>query len=245
MRHSARLPPAASIAALAPAVAVMPLSTNFLLTSPRLTTLARFAVLGTSLAARSAAKSISPASSLSSWYSSTSAVSLLSFERKPIFGRRRCMGNWPPSKPALILPLPLRANEPLWPRPAVLPRPEPMPRPTRLRSPRAPLAGLSELSFICLLLDADEIVDLVDQATDLRAVLQLAHVVQLVQAQRLHRQAVLGLGAAQALDQADLDRAAVLSRGHGGSPRPSCRAWPRSCPAKSLLPGPSRWRAPG
>ena len=61
------LPPAATITALAPAVAAMPFSTNALVTSPFLTILAFFAVLGTSLAARSAAKSIVPASSLSSW----------------------------------------------------------------------------------------------------------------------------------------------------------------------------------
>ena len=44
-------PPAASIAALAPAVASRPLSTNFLLTSPFLTILACLALVGTSLAA--------------------------------------------------------------------------------------------------------------------------------------------------------------------------------------------------
>ena len=92
--------------------------------------------------------SFARAGSVSSLYSRTSAVSPASFEAKPIFGRRRCMGIWPPSKPALILPLPARANEPLWPRPAVLPRPEPMPRPTRVRSLRAPSAGLSVLSFM-------------------------------------------------------------------------------------------------
>src|SRR5690606_38107600 len=136
------LPPAASIAARAPAVASRPLSTSFFETSPFLTILACLAVAGTSLAARRAAKSMSP-SSLSSWYSITCAVSPLIPERKPTFGRRVCIGIWPPSKPALILPLPERANEPLWPRPAVLPRPEPMPRPTRLRSVRAPSAGES------------------------------------------------------------------------------------------------------
>jgi hypothetical protein len=46
--------------------------------------------------------------------------SLAIFERKPTFGRRRCIGIWPPSKPALILPLPVRAYWPLWPRPAGL-----------------------------------------------------------------------------------------------------------------------------
>src|SRR5690606_24052858 len=226
---AATWPPAASIAALAPAVASTPWSTNFLVISPSFTTLARFAVAGTSLAARSAAKSMVPASSLSSWYSSTSAVSAFFSEAKPIFGRRRCMGIWPPSKPALILPLPERANEPLWPRPAVLPRPEPMPRPTRLRSVRAPSAGLSVLSFMRLLLDPGQVVDLVDQAPHLRAVLQFAHAVQLAQAQGLHGQAMDGLGSPQALDQAHLDGAGLfLLLSHAAAPPPSCRAWPRS-----------------
>src|SRR6187401_3192162 len=112
------------------------------------------------------------------------------------------MGIWPPSKPALILPLPLRAHEPLWPRPAVLPRPEPMPRPTRVRSLRAPSAGLRVFIRMFVLLgasgfDADQVVALVDQAAHGRGILQLADVIDLVQAERLHRQAVLGLAAAQ------------------------------------------------
>src|SRR5690606_12006407 len=101
----------------------------------------------------------------------------------------------------------LRANEPLWPRPQVLPRPEPIPRPTRVRSLRAPGAGLN--SFRCmvigLFLNLDEVVDLVDQAANLRAVLQFTHIVELVQAQGTHRQAVTRLGATQASHQADLD----------------------------------------
>src|SRR3546814_12920529 len=70
--------------------------------------------------------------------------------------------------------------------------------------------------------------DLVDQSTDLRAVLEFPDIVQFVEAQRLDRQAVLRLRAAQALDQAHLDGAAlafVLS--HAAGPPPSCRAWPR------------------
>src|SRR5690606_21974596 len=152
------------------------------------------AVAGTSFAARSALKSISP-SRRSSWYRNTSAVSPAMRERKPTLGRRLRSGIWPPSKPALILPLPERANVPLWPRPAVLPRPEPMPRPTRVRSARAPFAGLRVFIRMTLLLDPDQVLDLVDQATHLRAVLQFTDVVDLVQAQRAHRQAVAALGA--------------------------------------------------
>src|SRR5690606_16492983 len=123
----------------------MPLMTSLRDRSPFLTILARLAVDGTSLAAFSAAKSTVSPSTRASLYSRTSAVSFAVSERKPTFGRRRCIGVWPPSKPALILPLPARANEPLWPRPAVLPRPEPIPRPTRVRSVRAPGAGLRSL----------------------------------------------------------------------------------------------------
>src|SRR5699024_10736458 len=52
-RHqaSSMLPPAASIAARAPAVASTPLSTSFFVTSPFFTILARLAVAGTSFAA--------------------------------------------------------------------------------------------------------------------------------------------------------------------------------------------------
>src|SRR5690606_18771753 len=235
---------------------------------------------------------------------------------------------WPPSKPALILPLPERAKEPLWPRPAVLPRPEPMPRPTRLRSARAPSAGesvfmrmsysstrtrqwtllisprtcglslSSRTSFRSeagldlalararegalvaaagglaqagtdaatdalalgaralggrkcihahvLFLHTDEVVDLVDQSTDLRAVLEFPDIVQFVQAQRLDRQAMLRLRAAQALDQAHLDGAAVgFVLSHAAGPPPSCRAWPRCGPANASPSAPSAWRAPG
>ena len=63
----------------------------------------------------------------------TSAMSFCVRETKPRFGRRRCSGIWPPSKPTLWKP-PERDFWPLWPRPAVLPRPEPMPRPTRRRA---------------------------------------------------------------------------------------------------------------
>src|SRR5690606_32986008 len=149
-------------------------------------------------------------------------------ERKPTFGRRRCSGIWPPSKPGLTLPLPLRAYWPLWPRPQVLPRPEPMPRPTRVRSVRAPGAGLSSLRcmVIGLFLNLDEVVDLVDQAANLRAVLQFTHIVELAQAQGAHRQAVAGLGTTKATHQAHLD-GLVGGISHGSDPPPSCRAWPR------------------
>src|SRR4051794_14010090 len=67
---------------------------------------------------------------------------------KPRFGRRRCSGICPPSKP--LMRTPERAVWPLPPRPAVLPLPEPMPRPTRMRFLREPALSASSLSFIVL-----------------------------------------------------------------------------------------------
>ena len=64
---------------------------------------------------------------------------------KPNFGRRRCSGIWPPSKPSKCM-LPERAFWPFPPRPAVLPRPEPWPRPTRLRTLVAPRGAFSWFS---------------------------------------------------------------------------------------------------
>src|SRR6202020_155187 len=61
----------------------------------------------------------------------------------PRFGRRRCRGIWPPSKP--LMRTPERAVWPLPPRPACLPLPEPMPRPTRMRAFDDP--GLSRISL--------------------------------------------------------------------------------------------------
>jgi hypothetical protein len=62
-----------------------------------------------------------------------------------------------------------------------------------------------------LLLDPDQVVHLVDQTAHARGVLELAHVVQLAQAQGLDAEAVPLLAAAQAFDQADTDGLAVLS----------------------------------
>src|SRR4051794_25724572 len=128
-----------------------------------------------------------------------SAKSSLKMLLKPRFGRRRCSGIWPPSKP--LMRTPERAVWPLPPRPAVLPLPEPMPRPTRIRFLREPALSAISLSFIasflylgsmiltetgpafrdhapsclsCLLADdADEMLNLRDHAANRRSVLQL------------------------------------------------------------------------
>src|SRR6201996_3521728 len=73
---------------------------------------------------------------------------------KPRFGRRRCNGIWPPSKP--LMRTPERAVWPLPPRPEVLPLPEPMPRPTRIRFLREPALSAISLSFIAKFLLSKE-----------------------------------------------------------------------------------------
>src|SRR5689334_24067173 len=65
----------------------------------------------------------------------------------PRFGRRRCKGIWPPSKPR-IMREPERERWPLWPRAEVLPMPLPMPRPTRFLFDVAPLGGLKVDKFV-------------------------------------------------------------------------------------------------
>src|ERR1700761_1130838 len=94
---------------------------------------------------------------------------------KPRFGRRRCSGIWPPSKP--LMRTPERAVWPLPPRPEVLPLPEPMPRPTRIRFLREPALSEMSVSFIALLPeylllvdDANEVMDLLDHAAHRRGI---------------------------------------------------------------------------
>src|SRR5690606_24432136 len=65
---------------------------------------------------------------------------------KPRFGRRRCSGIWPPSKP--LMATPERDFWPLWPWPLVLPSPDPAPRPRRLGFFVAPGLSRSSFSFI-------------------------------------------------------------------------------------------------
>src|SRR5215217_178362 len=129
-----------------------------------------------------------------SWYRRTSSVSRFFRERKPTFGKRRCSGIWPPSKPGLILPLPVRAYEPLWPRPAVLPRPEPMPRPTRRRAFLAPAAGLMLFSSIASISRRSEhlhqVRDLLDHSAHRRRVLERRRAVGLAQAEAAHGRAM-------------------------------------------------------
>src|SRR6266545_3497979 len=137
----ATLPPAASIAAFAPFVTPTPVSLTAFASSPDLITFAAFATDGTTPAALSASRSMSPTGIRARSESRTCAVSSFARDTNPRLGNRRCSGIWPPSKPTLWKP-PERDFWPLWPRPAVLPRPEPGPRPTRRLAFFDPAAGL-------------------------------------------------------------------------------------------------------
>src|SRR3954451_20196275 len=127
---------------------------------------------------------------------------------KPRFGRRRCNGIWPPSKP--LIATPVRAFWPLTPRPAVLPLPEPMPRPTRMRSLVAPELSRISFSFMAPSLlpvfDAHEVLDLLDHAAHRRGVGQGRDAMQLVQPEADERLALLVVPADRRADLPDADR---------------------------------------
>src|SRR6185312_1975843 len=103
------------------------------------------------------------------------------------------------------------------------------------------LCGFQCIEFHRSVLDANQVVHGLDQTAHLRAVLQFAHVVGLVQTERLDAQAMPALHAAQAADQAHLYRAGgiCILLSHCPAPlRPSCRAWPRCAQAKPSISGP-------
>src|SRR6185369_7175578 len=170
---------------------------------PERMTFAASALRDTMPAALSAARSISATCRSCRSPVRTSATSSRVGELKPRFGRRRCSGICPPSKPTLWKP-PERARWPLWPRPAVLPQPEPMPRPTRWRSCLAPGAGFSPLSRM-LALQPDEIGHAVDHAAHLGGVDEFDHMVHAPQAQAAHGGDVPRLAARGALHQLHFD----------------------------------------
>src|SRR5919107_2412093 len=128
---------------------------------------------------------------------------------KPRFGRRRCSGIWPPSKP--LIATPVRAFWPLTPRPPVLPLPEPMPRPTRMRFLVAPSLSRISLSFMTLsslpVDNAHEVLDLLDHAAHRRGVGKRRGPMELVELQADQRLALLGVAT---------DRGPDLLNGDGG-----------------------------
>src|SRR5208282_901376 len=95
------LPPAASTAARAPFDTSKPCNTTLRFSSPETITLADSAWMDTTPAALSTRISMVSPPILFRSDSRTSAVSCLSGETKPRFGKRRCNGIWPPSKPTL------------------------------------------------------------------------------------------------------------------------------------------------
>src|SRR5487761_2744676 len=115
----------------------------------------------------------------------TSANSSRKMLLKPRFGRRRCSGIWPPSKP--LMRTPERAVWPLPPRPPVLPMPEPMPRPMRKRFLRAPGRSAISLSFMAVVPLArfadhtHQVADLVDHAARRRGIRHVFDAADLVQ----------------------------------------------------------------
>src|ERR1700737_2349158 len=144
---------------------------------------------------------------------------------KPRFGRRRCSGIWPPSKP--LMRTPERAVWPLPPRPAVLPLPEPMPRPTRMRFLREPALSAISLSFIALspyfslflVDDADEVLNLGDHAANSRRVLQLGDPADLVELEADQRLTLRVVAADRAAGLLDLDHLCGLGHRHNSEKR--------------------------
>src|SRR5579871_3935494 len=130
---------------------------------------------------------------------------------KPRFGRRRCSGIWPPSKP--LMRTPVRAVWPLPPRPACLPLPDPMPRPTRIRFLREPALSAISLSFIipfpillALAHDANEILNPGDHAANLGGIAQFGHPADLVELQPDQCRALRMVAADRAAGLLDFDR---------------------------------------
>src|SRR5207245_3259778 len=103
----------------------------------------------------------------------------------------------------------VRAPWPFVPRVAVLPWPEPRPRPTRLRGWVAPGAGRSSCIFIrgSDLLHPEQVLHLLDHASQLRAIRPFHRLVQAAQAQRLNRFPLVVPVADGAADVRDLEGA--------------------------------------
>src|SRR6185503_11410523 len=193
------VPPAASIIERAPLVTRISLSDTLRSSLPERMTFAASALRDTIPAALSAARSISATCIACRSPVRTSATSSRVGELKPRFGRRRCSGICPPSKPTLWKP-PERARWPLWPRPAVLPQPEPTPRPTRWRSLLEPGAGFRELSFMSAL-DPHQVEHFFDHAAHRRRVGQLGDAVDAAQPEPAHRGAMAAIDVVGALQQ--------------------------------------------
>src|SRR6476620_11635175 len=126
---------------------------------------------------------------------------------KPRFGRRRCSGIWPPSKP--LMATPERDVWPLTPRPPVLPLPEPIPRPTRMRFLVGPALSQKKLSFmsapslrrvIVVGDDANEMLDLFDHPANRRGIGEGRGPVELVELEADQRRALTAIAADRRTD---------------------------------------------
>ena len=178
----------------------------------------------------------------STWYSTRPRF------LKPRFGRRRCIGIWPPSNHDGILP-PVRAFWPLWPLPAVPPSPVAEPLPRRLRRlrrarRRADVSKCHVGSSYCDFLHLHQVADLEDHAPDLGRVVVLDRLLQAADPERLDRAPLVGPVTARALDLTD----AELTRPSRGAPRPeqlghaSCRACAAMSPGRRSRCSPSHRR---
>src|SRR6516225_2378396 len=224
------VPPAASIALRADALAASTLTLSAVLSSPPASSLTGPG-RRTMRCARSQAASTTACAgaadrrpTLTIWYSTRPGF------LKPRFGTRRWSGIWPPSNHAGILP-PARAFLPLWPLPAVPPTPVAPPLPRRLGARVAPAAGRMLPMRMRLSLPAhhlDEVADLEDHAPDLGRVLVLDDVTDALETERAHGRQLIGLVPARALELPDADlRHWRAPRGGRTSP-PGCgRASPR------------------
>src|SRR6202023_1410756 len=106
----------------------------------------------------------------------------------PRFGRRRCNGIWPPSKPRNKR-APERDHCPLCPRVEVLPMPDPIPRPTRLRFSVAFFGARIFDKFMArflLLNDLDQMWHFGDHAAGRRIVGALPHLIEPGETQRIN-----------------------------------------------------------
>src|SRR5882724_1520884 len=170
------LPPAFSIFCNALFEKACAVTVSFLVSSPSPRILIRCGWPRTRRTPRSAFSStFAPTGKRSSSPTLRAVVSVGKGLRKPRFGRRRCIGVWPPWKCSLLM-LPLeRAFWPFCPRPDVLPRPEPTPRPMRLSLVTAPSGGesferMSRMTLSFDLLHRYEVQDLLDHPAERRGV---------------------------------------------------------------------------
>src|SRR6202030_1534659 len=157
--------------------------------SPRILMSALALLMMPALTSTSGVTSFCPSSAMRSRFTTSYPTRKMLW--KPRFGKRRCNGIWPPSKPR-IMREPERDRCPLCPRPEVLPMPEPMPRPTRFLFSLALRGDLNVDKFMCVsysfalrarwprlsLYDLDQVRHFFHHAADGRRIYPLHYLVQ-------------------------------------------------------------------